>query len=337
MTIKILTKNELFSVAPYEFRPGYVFVQDPACDKYDWLVVFDEPPQRDAGTYRDGTEVLACPKERTILATWEPVSIKNYCKGYTRQFGHLLTNRPQKAENHPHYHLGKGYFPWYTGRSYGEEKAFVSPPKTKVVSAICSAKAMRWTQHHNRIQLLKRLVNEVPGAEWYGHGVQEFDRKCDAMDEYKYHVVLENHIGSHYWTEKLADAYLCECLPFYSGAPDIAEDFPADSFIPIPSDDPDEAIRIIKDAIANDEWSKRIDAIREARSRLLNEYNFWAQIIKVIESESGQSIGRVDPANPAVIRSRKWLRRHSLSAKIEDGLFHTRQYLSGVGLWPKIS
>ena len=337
MTIKILTKNEQFSVEPYEFRPGYVFVQNPSCDKYDWLVVFDEPPQHDCGTYRDGTEVLACPKERTILVTWEPVSIKNYCTAYTRQFGHLLTNRPPKAENHPHYHLGKGYFPWYTGRTYDEEKAFKAPPKTKVISAIASSKAMRWTQHHNRIRLLTKLVDEVPGAVWYGHGVREFDRKCDAMDEYKYHVVFENHIGPHYWTEKLADAYLCECLPFYSGAPDIAEDFPSDSFIPIPCDDPDEAIRIIKAAIASDEWSKRIGAIREARARLLGEYNFWAQIIKLIESEAGQSIRRADAAKPAVIHSRKWIRKHTLSAKVEDGLFHTRQYLSGVGLWPKIS
>ena len=337
MTIKILTKNEQFSTAPYTFRPGYVFTQDPACDRYDWLVVFDEPPQVDKGTYRDGTEVLACPRERTILLTWEPVSIKNYCTAYTRQFGHLLTNRPPTAENHPHYHLGRGYFPWYTGRTYEEEKAFAAPPKTQVVSAICSSKAMKWTQHFNRIQLLKKLVAEVPGAVWYGHGVHEFARKCDAMDTFKYHVVLENHIGPHYWTEKLADAYLCECLPFYSGAPDIAEDFPAESFIPIPPDEPDAAIRIIRAAIAADEWSKRIGAIREARARLLDKYNFWAQIIQVIESAADQPIRPVDPARPAVIRSRKWLRRHTLSAKLEDGWFHTRQYLSGAGLWPKIS
>ena len=328
MTIKIVSKNPLFGPAPFEYAPGYVFTQDPACTAYDWLVVFDD---------LKGDETVTCPKERTILATWEPVSIKNYCKAFTRQFGHLLTNRPRAAENHPHYHLGKGYFPWYNGRSYAENRAFAIPPKTKVVSAACSAKAMKWTKHHQRIQLLKKLVAEVPGAEWYGHGVHEFRNKFDLMDAYRYHVALENHIGPHYWTEKIVDAYLCECLPFYAGAPDLAEAFPDDSFAPLPLADPDEAIRIIRAALANDAWSKRLPAIRAAKARLFTEYNFWAQVIKVVAAERDQRVTAVDPAHPQVLRSRKWLRQRTLAANVEDGWFHFRQYLSGAGLWPKMS
>ncbi len=328
MTIKIVSKNALFVSAPFEYAPGCVFTQDPACGEYDWLVVFDDLAE---------DVRVTCPRERTILATWEPVSIKNYCRAFTRQFGHLLTNRPREAEDHPHYHLGRGYFPWFTGRTYEEERAAEIPQKTNAVSAICSSKAMRWTQHHNRIQLLKKLVAEVPGAVWYGHGVHEFERKCDAMDSFKYHVVLENHIGPHYWTEKLSDAYLCECLPFYSGAPDIAEDFPAESFIPIPPDDPGAAIRIIKAAIAADEWSRRIDAVREAKARLFSKYNFWAQVMQVVKAEANQPIAPCAQSRPVVLRSRKWLRRHTLMANLEDGWFHARQYLSGVGLWPRLS
>lgn len=328
MTVKIVSKNPLFGREPFAYAPGYVFTQDPACAAYDWLVVFDDIK---------ADETVTCPRAHTILATWEPVSIKNYCRAFTRQFGHLLTNRPRAAENHPHYHLGKGYFPWFTSRSYAEEKAFAAPAKTKVVAAVCSAKAMKWTRHHQRIQLLRRLVAEVPGAEWYGHGVHEFARKCDVMDAYRYHVALENHIAPHYWTEKIADAFLCECLPFYAGAPDLAEDFPAESFIPIPIDDPDAAVRIIRRAIADDEWSRRLPAIRAAKARLLSEYNFWAQVIKVVEAERDQPSAPAGPSRPFVLRSRKWLRRHTLSANLEDGWFHFRQYLSGVGLWPKMS
>ena len=303
-----------------------MFTADPGCADYDWLVVFDDLASE---------ERLACPRERTILATWEPVSIKNYSRAFTRQFGHLLTNRPESAEHHPHYHLGRGYFPWYNGRTYGENKAFRIPAKTKGIAAVCSSKAMRWTRHAERIAILRRLVAEVPGAEWYGHGVREFARKYDVMDEYRYHVAIENQIGPHYWTEKLADAFLCECLPFYAGAPDIAEDFPAEAVVPIPIDDPAEAVRIVKSAMASDEWSKRIDAIREAKSRLFSEFNFWAQVVKVVKAEAGQEIAR--EAGPVVVRPRRYLRRHSLSANLEDGLFHVRQYLSGVGLWKKMS
>lgn len=328
MKIKIVSKNPLFARTPFEYAPGYVFTADPACRDYDWLIVFD-----DLGA----DEPLSCPRERTILATWEPVSIKNYCHAFTSQFGHLLTNRPPWAERHPHYHLGRGYFPWYNGRSYDENKSFVIPPKTKVVAAVCSSKAMKWTRHAERIEILRRLVADVPGAEWYGHGVHEFARKYDVMDEYKYHVAIENQIGPHYWTEKLADAFLCECLPFYAGAPDIADDFPSESIIPIPVDDPSGAISIIKDAIAADEWARRIEAIRESKRLLLEKYNFWAQTIGVIESESGQELSAFDSMAPAVLHPRKYIRSHSLSAKLEDGWFHARQYLSGAGLWKKMS
>ena len=40
---------------------SYKFVYDPACEDYDWLVVFDEMPT--------DCEALRCPKERTILCT----------------------------------------------------------------------------------------------------------------------------------------------------------------------------------------------------------------------------------------------------------------------------
>ena len=63
---------------------GHEFVYDPACTDYDWLVVYDELPA--------SRERLRCPRERTILCTWEPVSIKSYSRAYTRQFGHLRTN-----------------------------------------------------------------------------------------------------------------------------------------------------------------------------------------------------------------------------------------------------
>ncbi len=330
MKIKIVTKNNLFASAPFEYAPGYIFTAEPACKDYDWLVVFDDLAE---------DETVICLKERTVLATWEPVNIKNYCKAFTHQFGHLLTNRPASAQKHPHYHLAKGYFPWFNGRSYEENRKFAIPPKTKLVSAVCSVKAMRWTRHFARIKFLKRFIAEIPGAEWYGHGIRELTNKYEALDSYRYHVAMENHIGESYWSEKIADAFLCGCLPFYAGAPNLADDFPADSFIPIPIDNPDRALQIIREAMAADEWSKRLPAIMKARELLFSKYNFWAQVIKLIEEESAKKTSSPPPPVSSVhyiLHSRKYIRKHSLSAKIEDGIYHLKQYLSGVGLWKKM-
>ena len=327
MKIKVVFKGSRPDSSQFEYKPGYVFTGDAACSDYDWLVVFDEIPDKTTGTFHDGYETLACPREQTILATWEPVSIKCYSRAYAAQFGHLLTNRPWSAERHRNYHLGRGYYRWLNDRSYDENRDAVIPEKNLVVSAVCSAKAMKWTKHFARIQILKKLVAEVPGADWFGHDVRSFGKKFEVLDPYKYHVALENHIDNHYWTEKIADAFLCECLPFYAGAPDLADDFPAESFIPIPIDDPDEAIRIIKESIANDEFSKRREAVLESKRLILEKYNFWQQTIDVIESAKDQKITPPNPAKPVKIWSRKKIRARNPLAALEAGLFHLRQYL----------
>ena len=327
MKIKVLRKGSAQGSATFEYAPGFVFDHNADCRDYDWLVVYDEMPDKDVGSFRDGYEPLACPKECTILATVEPTSIKSYSRAYSHQFGHLLTNRPQSAEKHPHYHLGRGYYDWFIGRTYRECVETVIPPKEKSISVVCSSKRMRNTKHGARYRLAEALVAAIPEMEWFGHGVRDFDKKFTTLDPYKYHVTIENHIGPHHWSEKLADAFLAECLPLYAGDPIADEVFPSESFIPIPIDDPDEAVKIVKAAMASGEYEKRREAILEAKRLVLSKYNFWAQVIELIKSESGQKTTSADPSNPVRIYARKALRKHSLSAALEDGFSHLKQYL----------
>lgn len=328
MKIKLLCGTTAVVGCPsYEYKPGYVFTEDARCDDYDWLVVYEELSREKAGTLCGGYEPLACPKERTILCTWEPTSIKSYSRAYTRQFGHLLTNRPPEAECHSHYHLGRGYFVWFIERTPQEVRATVIPAKTKLVSAVCSAKQMTHTRHADRLRLMRGLTAGIPELDWYGRGIRSFGRKVEVLDPYKYHVVAENHVGAHHWTEKLADAFLCECLPFYAGDPAIFEVFPRESLIPIPMDDPDEAVRIVRAAIAEGAYEKRREAVLEAKRLVLEKYNFWAQVISVIETERNQPVTPVDPDQPFRIWNRKALRRHSLSAMMDDGWHHFRGFM----------
>ena len=292
-----------------------LFTFDFACRDYDWLVVFDEMP---------APEALACPRERTILMTWEPTSIKGYSRHYTRQFGHLLTNRPPEAECHPHYHLGRGYFPWFVGKS-PSLLARESPAKDKVLSIACSSKRMRHTMHDARFRLVEEIVRQVPETDWFGRGVRPFDKKYEILEPYRYHVAIENHIAPHHWTEKIADALLCECLPFYAGDPDLCNVLPPESFIPIPIDDPAETVRIIRAAIANDEFSRRREAVKEAKRLLLTKYNFVAQILEVVRAESAPSSAFARPDRPIFILPRKELRWHSLGAAIEDLWMHLKR------------
>ncbi len=322
MKVKVLGNHSVPGSGAYEWRPGFVFTDDPTCADYDWLVVYDELPADDRGTFRDGFEPLACPREHTILATWEPISVKRYSRAYTRQFGHLLSNRPPEAEHHPHYHLGRGYYHWFCGHT--REELARSPEKTREISAVCSAKRMRRTQHRARFDLVSALAAAIPGFDWYGKGVRPLERKYEALDPYRYHVAVENHIGAHHWTEKLADAFLCECLPFYAGDPAIFEVFPKDSLIRIPINDPVKAIRIVKDALAANEYARRREAVLEAKRRILERYNFWDQVIEVIRSAEEQPVIAADPVRPPRIYARKALRRRSPLVAMEDGWLHIK-------------
>jgi len=326
LIVKVLGNSSVVGAAPVEVRPGFVFAFDPSCADYDWLVVFDELPFDDRGTYRRGCEPLRCPPENTILCTWEPVSIKSYSRAYTRQFRWFLSNRPPEAEDHPGYRLGRGYFPWFHGHTLDELNAL--PPKTKTVSAVCSAKQMRYTQHLARYRLVSALAAEVSGFDWYGHGVKPIEKKSDALDPYKYHVAVENHIAPHHWTEKFADAILCECLPFYAGDPLLGEIFPKDCFIPIPIDDPAAAVRIVKEAIAADEYERRRSAILEAKELLLHRYNFIDQVIGIIRSAESAS-GVLETSAGTRIYSRRALRFHSWRALTEDVVCHVAKALRG--------
>ena len=311
-----MTKIRVIGSAKGCMAPGeppekgeYVFTADENCRDYDWLLVYDEFPRRSTSGEVDGGKFfLSCPRERTILATGEPTSVKFYNSVYTRQFGHLLTNRPYEAEKHPHYHFGRGYYLWFVGRDFPDARSFVAPNKTKIISAVYSSKNMRHTLHHARNELLDYLVKNVKGLDRFGKGVKDIVYKYEALDEYKYHISVENHIGAGHWSEKIADPLLCECLPFYAGDPTLAEILPKESFIPIPINDPERAAQIINSAIENNEYEKRLPFIRQARRLIQEKYNFREQIIELIEANKELSKIPFDPSKKEFLVTRKHTR-----------------------------
>ena len=315
MTVKVVSRGFEVDGGVFHYADGVVFTSDPACRDYDWLVAYDDLL---------AAETLVCPVSRTILATCEPVSIKGYSRGFVRQFGHLLTNRPQEAERHPGWHLGRGYYKWFCGRTLAEARAMAWPEKTKEVSVVCSSKCMRHTRHGDRLRLIRHLSANLPGLDWYGRGVRPFGLKHEVMDPYRYQVVVENHIAPHHWTEKLTDAFLSGCLPFYAGAPDLADDFPREAFVPIPIDDPAAALDVIRTAVAAGEYERRREALAAARRLVLERYNFYAQVCEVIRSAGA---GGQDGPEGRVIRPRRAVRLRDPLSALEDAFGHLRRAL----------
>ncbi len=294
-----------------EWDGRFLFVTDAALDAYDWLLVYDEVPHESWGRLRRGKETLACPSSRTILVTAEPPSIKLYAPAYLAQFGYVLTTHPPEIVRHPGYRLGRGCLSWFYSRPYAEYVNKREFPKTEDLSTVCSSKAMKHTSHNARLNLVRELARELPGLQWFGHGVRPIQDKAEALEPFRYHLAIENHIAPHHWTEKLADAFLAACLPFYAGDPAIFEIFPEESLIPIPMNDPGRAAAIIRRAVEENEYQKRLPAILEARRLVLTRYNFWAQAAATIDAH--EAAAREEQPTPgACIRSRHNLRFNPL-------------------------
>lgn len=152
------------------------------------------------------------------------------------------------------------------------------------------------------------------------------DDKAEALDPYRHHIVIENHIYNHHITEKLPDAFLGYTLPFYHGAPNTSTYFPADSYIPIDIENYTKAHEIIKYHLANNEYQDRLPAIIEARRRVLEEQNLFAILHKII-NEKEPSITRTTMGR--YIRNRSTMRLknplagiRSLTEKTATKAFH---------------
>lgn len=312
MSPPVFYETDGFGVGSVFEWDGMQFIHEAECRDYDWLVVYDDMPKRSAGSIVRELEPLACPRERTILVTAEPPSIKLYTGCYTRQFGYVLTTHDYKYLPHRNYRRGQGCLRWMA--SYTQEMLRESDPhpvKEKLISTCCTYKAMKHTQHFNRLQLTRYVSERLPELDWYGWGVRKLEFKYDALFPYKYHIAVENYIHPYHWSDKISDPILGLCLTFYAGDPCLGEVLPEESFIRIPIDDPPAAMEIIQTAIRNNEYEKRLPAIREARRRILSKYNLYSQVAEVVR----QHPAAADSApGAACIKGRHRLRRNPINA-----------------------
>lgn len=77
--------------------------------------------------------------------------------------------------------------------------------------------------------------------------------------------------------------------PIYWGAPNIRDYFPADSMIVLDTLDPVEVARIIKTEATPEAYQRRLPALREAKRRVLEEYNLFEVAYQM--AKAGQTGG----------------------------------------------
>lgn len=302
------------------------FIFDSASRDYDWFVIYNDFPV----TYMD--ETLVCPSQQSLLVTTEPPSIKSYGHDFTRQFGCVLTSQPEWALPHTDRIFSQPALQWFYGWGKRELRTYdqilsCTYEKQNMLSTVCSNKKQRHTLHNKRYQFTHDLKKKVPELDIFGHGVRDMEDKAEALDDYQYHVSIENYQGEHHWTEKLADPFLALCLPFYFGCLNVTDYFPEESFIPIDIFDLEGSYEIIRKAIKDNEYQKRLPYIYEARRKVLEEYNLFAVLSREIAARHEYS---TDMPAGSIISSRRLLRKKHPGVAVRDLIEKTRVRLLSV-------
>lgn len=186
---------------------------------------------------------------------------------------------------------------WHLSFSYSNLLNY-SPNKTKVLSSVVSSK-YEDPGHKLRINFLKEYeknnnidlygVDNKMSFKNYKYPLP-YMKKDMGLFPYKYHINVENNAIPNYFTEKICDAILSECLIFYQGAPNITDHIDPRAFIMVDFSDITSTTQIINKAIENGEWEKRLPYIREMKRQIITKMSVFQRISYVINSIKKQGV-----------------------------------------------
>jgi hypothetical protein len=247
------------------------------------MVVYDDP----AAVFE-----TCLPRDRRLLITSEPPGIKLYREAYVEQFGAICGPVGMGA----HWLRSQPALPWFYGVGFEasglvanethDSLMALSPPVKEAAISVVLSKKSQLPKHKARLAFVEAAKARLGERfQVFGRGFRDIRDKAEAIQPYAYHLVLENNDIEHFWTEKTADAYLGWALPIFSGCPNLADYFPESAFIPLDISRKDAAIDTLERILEEAPYSSRLDAISEARMRLLERYNLFPILAARAERE----------------------------------------------------
>ncbi len=101
--------------------------------------------------------------------------------------------------------------------------------------------------------------------------------KHQGLVPYAFTLAVESQSLPDYWSEKIGDAFLCECIPIYSGCPNITEYFHPYSFIRL------EDVKTIDWKNWYGEYYARRDMVWIQKKIILQKYNVFSYINSITD------------------------------------------------------
>lgn len=182
---------------------------------------------------------------------------------------------------------------WHLSWTYQKFMKCEIAGKDRGISVILSDKMEEPGQQLRHKFTEQMLMSGIP-VDIYGSttkyssskGRLPYHAKDAGIFPYKYHYAAENNAIENYVTEKLIDGILGECLVFYYGCPNVSKHINSKAYIQLSHANLSEDMNIVRAAMLNNEWEKRIDVIRAEKQRILNELQFFPRLQKFLSSSS---------------------------------------------------
>ncbi len=252
---------------------GLEFVSD---DSYDWLIIL---------TRWQGP--ILCPRERVIAIVTEPhwyVSLKN--NDLQEQCSVIFSARD------PNYIIVQepSLLPPIITRQPAEvlhDDVFTKAKK-------CSFIVSNLSDPHNyklyafRHRMVRAILDSDLDIDIYGRGWDNLRdprykgaliAKEQGLLDYEYSIAIENSRIEDYITEKFWDPILCNTLPIYFGAPNIADIVPHDSYVSLPRLD----LNRLGEIISHSPGESQRQAMVQTKNMFYQDYNILLKVADIVK------------------------------------------------------
>lgn len=244
----------------------------------DYYVIINSPP-KDA----------IYDKKRTIVFQMEPFMDRHNKWGEwsnpdKNEFYRVLRH-VDGAYNNNEWHLSKTYL------------QLSNEPIVKTENTLSTVLSSKYTDigHTKRIDFVKFLEKKGIPVHVFGDdkwrykdykGSLPYHCKDNAILPYKYTFNAENNEIPNYYTEKLIDGILGECLTFYWGCPNVRKYIDNRAYVQLELSNFEKDSETILTAIREDWHTQRLPFIKEAKKKILNELQFFPRLESIIKSKT---------------------------------------------------
>ena len=252
-------------------------------DDPDYFVILTSPP---AGFDPDPA--------KTIIFRMEPFMEKNEIWG---KWGSPDADKYFKVCYHK---TEYNNLEWHLSKTYTQLKTEVitkNENNNNIMSTVLSSRYQD-TGHIKRIDFVKYLEKKKMQVDVFGFdnkwghvnykGSLPSLSKDDAMFPYKYVFNVENNSVKNYFTEKLVDGILAECLVFYSGCYNVKDFIDERAFVYLELSNFEADYNTIKNSIENNLWEERLPYIKEAKKKILDYLQMFPRLERIINKTEDQ-------------------------------------------------